>query len=159
MNLNRVILLGRLTRDPEVRTTPKSQTVCSFGIATNRVYTDAQNQKQERVEYHNIVAWGKLGEICGKYLTRGQLTLIEGRIETRSWDTPEGEKRQKTEIIAENMQMGPRTGGGPGGAPAPDLKTPSNANDLPTISMDEPTSPAPKTESGTNEINIEEIPF
>lgn len=156
MNLNRAILLGRLTRDPEVRTTPKGQTVCSFGVATNRVYTDAQNQKQERVEYHNIVAWGRLGEICGKYLTKGQLALIEGRIETRSWDTPEGEKRQKTEIVAENMQMGPRLGGG-GQAAAATPRAPEES--MPTISIDEPTAAAPKAESGTNEINIEEIPF
>ena len=155
MNLNRAIILGRLTRDPEVRTTPTNQTACSFGIATNRVYTDAQNQKQERVEYHNIVAWARLGEICGKYLTKGQLVLIEGRIETRSWDTPEGEKRNKTEIVAENMQMGPRVGGGgPAGPSAP--RAPDNS--VPTISVDEPVA-APKATPSTNEINIEEIPF
>lgn len=155
MNLNRAIILGRLTRDPELRTTPNNQTVCSFGIATNRVYTDSQNQKQERVEYHNIVAWARLGEICGKYLTKGQLVLIEGRIETRSWDTPEGDKRNKTEIVAENMQMGPRVGGGPtpGAAPRP------AGESVPTISVDEPAAAAPKPEAASNEINIEEIPF
>lgn len=147
MNFNRVILLGRLTRDPELRTTPNGQTVCSFGIATNRVFTDSQGQKQERVEYHNIVAWARLGEICGKYLTRGQLILIEGRMETRSWNTPEGDKKQKTEIIAENMQMGPRAGQGASAAGTESKYTADSSNQ------------SEKKQNDTGEINVEEIPF
>lgn len=110
MNLNKAMILGNLTRDPESRTTTSGQTVTTFGIATNRFYTDQQKQKQQKVEFHNIVAWGRLGEICAQYLKKGQLVFVEGRIESRSWDAPDGTKKFRTEIIAENMQMGPKTG-------------------------------------------------
>ena len=106
VNLNKVMILGNLTRDPESKTTPSGQTVANFGIATNRFYMDGQNQKQQKVEFHNIVAWGKLGDICAQYLKKGQLVFIEGRIETRSWDGQDGVKRFKTEIIAEKCRWG-----------------------------------------------------
>ncbi len=112
MNLNKAMILGNVTRDPESRSTTSGQTVTTFGIATNRFYTDAQKQKQQKVEFHNIVAWGRLGEICAQYLKKGQLVFVEGRIENRSWDAPDGTKKFRTEIIAESMQMGPKTGGG-----------------------------------------------
>lgn len=111
MNLNKAMILGNVTRDPESRTTTSGQTVTTFGVATNRFYTDAQKQKQQKVEFHNIVAWGRLGEICSQYLKKGQLVFIEGRIENRSWDAPDGTKKFRTEIIAESMQMGPKTAG------------------------------------------------
>jgi single-strand DNA-binding protein len=116
VNLNKVLLIGRLTRAPEIRQTPAGQSVCSFSIATNRVWLDQAKQKQEKVEFHNIVAWGRLAEICHQYLTKGQLVHIEGRLENRSWQDknhPEI-KHYRTEIIAENMQMGPRAQGGGG---------------------------------------------
>src|SRR3989338_4687249 len=116
MNLNKAMILGNLTRDPESKTTPSGQTVTTFGIATNRFYFDQQKQRQQKVEFHNIVAWGRLGEICAQYLKRGQLAFVEGRIETRTWEAQDGTKKFRTEIIAENMQMGPKTGGG--GAPS-----------------------------------------
>lgn len=116
MNLNKAMILGNLTRDPESKTTPSGQTVTTFGIATNRFYFDQQKQRQQKVEFHNIVAWGRLGEICAQYLKRGQLAFVEGRIETRTWEAPDGTKKFRTEIIAENMQMGPKVGGG--GAPS-----------------------------------------
>src|SRR3989344_1717152 len=115
MNLNKVFLIGRLTRDPESRSTPSGQTVTNIGLATNRVWSDASGRK-EATEYHNIVAWGKLGEIASNYLKKGGLVMIEGRLQTRSWDDKTtGQKRYMTEIIAENLQMGPRSGnfGGP----------------------------------------------
>lgn len=112
MNLNKAMILGNVTRDPESRSTTSGQTVTTFGIATNRFYTDAQKQKQQKVEFHNIVAWGRLGEICAQYLKKGQLVFVEGRIENRSWDAPDGTKKFRTEIIAESMQMGPKMGGG-----------------------------------------------
>ena len=112
MNLNKAMILGNVTRDPESRSTTSGQTVTTFGIATNRFYTDAQKQKQQKVEFHNIVAWGRLGEICAQYLKKGQLVFVEGRIENRSWDAPDGTKKFRTEIIAESMQMGPKVGGG-----------------------------------------------
>jgi single-strand DNA-binding protein len=111
MNLNKVFLIGRLTQDPEIRTTPTGQLVCTFGLATNRIWSDQETkQKQEKTEYHNIVLWRKLAEIASQYLTKGSLVLIEGRIQTRSWQDASGSKKYKTEIIAENIQMGPRSG-------------------------------------------------
>jgi single-strand DNA-binding protein len=114
MNLNKAMILGNLTRDPESRTTPSGQTVTTFGVATNRFYTDQNKQKQQKVEFHNIVAWGRLGDICAQYLKKGQLVFVEGRIETRSWDAQDGTKKFRTEIIADNMQMGPKVGAGAG---------------------------------------------
>ena len=105
MNLNKAMIIGNITRDPEVRKTPNGQTVASFGVATNRRWTDQAGQKQEQVEYHNIVAWRRLAEIVGQYLKKGSKVYIEGRIQTRSWDDQSGTKRYKTEIVVENMIM------------------------------------------------------
>jgi len=105
--------VGRLTRDPEQRTMPNGRQVSNFGMATNRVWTNRESgEKQEQVEFHNIVTFGKLAEICNQYLKKGQLILIEGRIQTRSWDDQSGNRRSRTEIVAEGMQMGPKAGGG-----------------------------------------------
>ncbi len=113
MNLNKIFILGRLTRDPEQRTMPSGKSISSFGMATNRVWTNQESgEKQEQVEFHNVVAFGKLAEICNQYLTKGQLVLIEGRIQTRSWEDQSGNKRSRTEIVAGSMQMGPKAGGG-----------------------------------------------
>ena len=97
MNLNKVILIGRLTRDPEPKTTPSGQTVCNFSIATNRVWNQ-NNQKQEKVEFHNIVLWQRLAEIASQYLKKGSIVLVEGRLQTRSWQDSAGNKKYKTEI-------------------------------------------------------------
>lgn len=108
MNLNKVILIGRLTQDPEAKTTPSGQNVTTINMATNRVWNDTSGRK-EATEFHRIVAWGKLGDIASNYLKKGALVMIEGRLQTRSWDDKEsGKKRYMTEIIAENLQMGPR---------------------------------------------------
>lgn len=109
MNLNRVILVGRLTQDPVIKTTATGQAVCNFGLATNRIWTDQNNQKQEKTDFHNIVLWQKLAEIASQYLRKGNLVLIEGRIQTRSWQDSTGNKRYKTEIVVENMQLAPKT--------------------------------------------------
>jgi len=111
MNLNRVILIGNLTRDPELKTIPSGQSVCNFSIATNRAWTDQSGVKQQATEFHNIVAWRRLAEICGQYLKKGSLIMIEGRLQTRSWQAQDGTNRYRTEIVAESMQMGPRAGG------------------------------------------------
>lgn len=112
MNLNKVFLIGRLTQDPEMRTTPSGQSVTTVRLATSRVWNDqATQQKREATEFHSIVCWGRLGEICGQYLKKGGLALFEGRLQTRSWDDKtSGQKRYMTEIVAESMQLGPRTG-------------------------------------------------
>lgn len=111
MNLNKVILVGRLTRDPEARSLPSGQPVASFGLATDRFFVDKSGQKQQQVEFHNIVMFGRLAEIASRYLTKGSLAMIEGRLQTRSWQDASGNQRSKTEIIAERLQLGPRAAG------------------------------------------------
>lgn len=148
-NLNRAQVIGNLTRDPESRTTPNGQTVCSFSVATTYSYKDAAGQKVEKPEYHNIVVWGKLGEICTQYLAKGRKAYVEGRLQTREWTTPEGQKRNRTEIIADNVIILDRPGGaagaGAGGA--------YNRGG----SSDEPVA-VPIT-NAEDEIKIEDIPF
>ena len=105
MSLNRVQLIGNLTRDPEIKQIPGGQVVASFGIATNFRWKDQSGEMQEKVEFHNIVAWRKLAEICGQYLRKGSKIYIEGRLQTRDWEAEDGTKKYRTEIVAENMIM------------------------------------------------------
>ena len=160
MNLNKVQLIGRLTRDPELRTTPSGQTVTTIGIATGRTWTDKAGQKQEKTEFHNVILWGRLAEIAGQYLTKGQEAYIEGRLETRSYTGKDGVEKKTTEIIGENMQMGSRPQGSgsgsynrPAAAKAPMQAAPRNAapveESIPTINLDDEP----------NEIRIEDVPF
>lgn len=119
MDLNKAMIIGRLTRDPEVRTTPSGQTVANFSIATNRVWTDQSGAQQKKVEYHNIVAWRKLAEICAEYLKKGKQIYLEGHLQTRDWQGQDGVKRYRTEIIADQMIMlGSASDGQGGGAPS-----------------------------------------
>jgi len=114
--VNRVILVGRLGKDPEIRSIPSGTSVAKFSLATDERFTDKNGEKQERTEWHNIVAWGKLAEICGQYLRKGKLVFIEGSIRTDSWDDKEtGVKKYRTEIIAQNMQMLDKKGDDEGG--------------------------------------------
>jgi len=116
-SVNKVILVGRLGKDPEVKSTPSGATVAKFSIATDEKFTDKSGERQERTEWHNIVAWNKLAEICGQYLRKGKLVYIEGSLRTDSWDDKEsGQKRYRTEIIAQNMQMLDRKGDDEGGS-------------------------------------------
>lgn len=148
MNLNKVFILGRLTADPILRATPSGQQVASFSLATNRVWNDKGGQKQEAVEYHNIVVWGRQAEVASKFLAKGGLAFIEGRMQTRSWQDKTGQNRKTTEIVAENIQLGPRAGGGAprtGGdysAPA----APSIDAQVPTIEIEE-------------DVKSEDLPF
>jgi single-strand DNA-binding protein len=109
MNFNKSIIVGRLTRDPELRSTPSGQSVCSFGMATSRTWTK-DGQKQQESEFHNIVAWGKMGEIINQYCKKGSLLLLEGRLQTRNWEK-DGQKHYRTEIVAESIQLGPKPQG------------------------------------------------
>ncbi len=110
-SVNKVILVGRLGKDPEIRSTPGGTTVAKFSIATDDRYTDKNGEKQERTEWHNITAFGKLAEICGQYLRKGKLVYIDGSIRYDSWDDKEtGQKRYRTEIVANQMQMLDRRG-------------------------------------------------
>ena len=158
MNLNKIFLIGRLTQDPESRTTPSGQTVCSFGLATNRVWNDRQtNEKKEQTEYHNIVLWRRLAEIASQYLNKGSLVLIEGRVQTRSWQDQAGNKKYRTEIIADNIQMGPRASNFQsmplGNAPAP-----KETENIPII--EEGSPPAQQADKqNEDEIDIKNIPF
>ncbi|MCI0479409.1 single-stranded DNA-binding protein [Candidatus Uhrbacteria bacterium] len=154
MNLNRAMIIGNLTRDPEVRTTPSGQSVANFGVATSSQWMDASGQRQERVEYHSIVAWGKLADICGQYLGKGRKVYVEGRLQTREWEAQDGTKRTKTEIVAENMIMLDRAPAGQGAA-APST---SNATNEPTVT---PIAPTPTVDKGigNDEIRIEDVPF
>ena len=157
MYLNKVILIGNLTQDPELKSLPSGSSVTSFGLATNRTWTDQNGQKQESVEYHNVVAYGKPADIISQYLQKGSLMSVEGRLQTRSWEGQDGQKRYKTEIVIENFQMGPRGAGSSGGSsrPAPQRSgqapqqksAPKQLEEIPTVSLDE------------EEINLEEIPF
>lgn len=104
-SVNKVILIGNLTRDPEMRETPSGQPVCTFGIATNREWVTKNNEHKSSAEFHECVAWARLAEICGRYLKKGKLVYLEGYLKTRSWETPEGVKKFKTEIIVQDMIM------------------------------------------------------
>ncbi len=161
MDLNKAMIIGRLTKDPELRTTPSGVNVCSLSLATNYVYTNKEtNQKVEQVEYHNVVLWRKLGEIAHQYLKKGTQVYIEGRLQTRTWDGQDGKKNYRTEIIADNMIMLQRAAGqssSPAGSyNAPQSTAPKSqsadfipaapAEELPTINQDE-------------EINVDGIPF
>lgn len=106
MNLNKVSLIGNLTKEPMSRTLPSGQSIANFGLATNYVWWDAKSKtKKKNVEFHNIVAWGKLGEICAKYLKKGSRAYVEGRLQTRSWTDKSGVKRSRTEVVADNLIM------------------------------------------------------
>src|SRR3989344_2963704 len=117
MDLNKVMLIGRLGQDPEVRTTPTGVPVANFSLATGRVWTDQAGQKQEKTEFSNIVAWRRLAEICGQYLHKGSKIYLEGRLQTRSWDDQTGNKRYITEIVADNMIMLDTKGAKPAAGP------------------------------------------
>ena len=111
MNLNKVIILGRVTATPHLRTTPGGQSVSSMGVATNRQWTGKDGQKQEEVEFHNVVLWGKQAEVAAQFLVKGSLVLIEGRLATRSWTTKDSQERRTTEIIADHLELGPKPDG------------------------------------------------
>ena len=143
MDLNKATLIGNLTREPESKTTPNGQNVCTFGVATNLVWTDTNGEKQTRVEFHNIVAWRKLAEICSQYLKKGSKIYIEGRLQNRDWEGQDGVKRYRTEIVADNMIMLDTKGGGTKGAAS--------------SSSDESSQPEPP--AAEDEIQVENIPF
>ena len=112
MNLNKVLIVGRLTADPQPRSTASGMQVLTVGVATNRVWYNKNKEKQEEVEFHNVVVWGKQAEVVSKFLTKGSLIFVEGRLQTRSWTDKQGQSRRTTEVIAERIQLGPRPAGG-----------------------------------------------
>ncbi|MCD6500440.1 single-stranded DNA-binding protein [bacterium] len=160
MNLNKVFILGNLTRDPEKRSLPNGQTVVSFGVATNRFFTDKNQQKQQETEFHNVTMFGRLAEIASQYLNKGSLVLIEGRLRTRNWQDSSGTKHYRTEIIAERMQLGPKAGAQ---LPQETPQTPETPEgDIPIIeeNSDSPTKEEkPKKENTQDEVDVSKIPF
>lgn len=151
MYLNKAIIIGNLTRDPELTAIPSGQKVCKFSVATNRVWKDKNGTRQELATYHNIVVWGKQAENSAQYLKKGQQVLVEGRIETRSWDDKNsGEKKYRTEIIADRVQFGSKTGAGGssvGGGDSRKSETSSGPDEVDSIEYPE------------EDINPEDIPF
>ncbi|HEY4489698.1 MAG TPA: single-stranded DNA-binding protein [Candidatus Paceibacterota bacterium] len=146
MYLNKVFVFGNLTRDPELKSLPSGIQVCSFSVATNRTWKNKEGQKQENVEFHNIVFFGKLAELIAQYLKKGRSILVEGRIQTRSWDAQDGTKKYRTEIIGESFQFGPG-GSASGAAPAAKAEEPKEESDAGSIEYPE------------NDINPDDIPF
>lgn len=170
MNFNKVIIAGNVTRDLELRTLPSGQPVVNFGVASNRRFTDSSGNKQETVEFHNVVAFGKWADICSRYLTKGMSVLVEGRLQTRSWQGQDGVKRSRTEIIMEFMQMGPKRERGEV-KPTPS-EEPVSTEEIPVIEQEsleqkpleqtpseEKESTDPVLNTGQEEIKVENIPF
>lgn len=157
LNLNKAFIIGNLTRDPELRQTAGGQAVCSFAVATNRFYTDSSGQKQKQAEFHNIVAWGRQAEIVNQYLKRGSMVMVEGRLQTRSWQDQQGAKHWKTEIIAERVQLGPRQSQNESSG----SWSPRDNHTPPTQLPPEPKEdPTPIIElPGEEEIDVRDIPF
>ncbi len=153
MFLNKAIIIGNLTRDPEVRAMPSGQKVTSMSIATNRVWKDKDGNKQEGTEYHNIVVFGKQAESCGQYLKKGQTVLVEGRMQTRSWDAADGTKKYKTEVVADRVQFGPKSAGYSGGSASSSAPA-SNPSNSGNSSSDNQQIDYPE-----EEINPDDIPF
>ena len=146
VNLNKVFLIGRLTADPQTKSLPSGKPVCNFGLATDRYFTDKSGQKQQQTDFHNIVLFGRLAEIASQYLTKGSLVLIEGRIRTRNWQDTSGNKRYRTEILGERIQLGPKAAGKITPAARKEGTEGTKEEEIPIIEED-------------GEIDISKIPF
>ena len=151
MYINKVILFGNLTRDPELKALPSGMNVVNFSIATNRVYRDREGKKQEQTEFHNIVVFGRQADTVAQYMKKGSSVFIEGRMQTRSWDDKTtGEKKYRTEVIAERVQFGPK---GSGGASAGASRTPAPEEDVAS------SGNGAGIEYPKDDINPDDIPF
>lgn len=162
MSLNRVQLIGNLTRDPELRQIPGGSTVATFGLATNFTWTDQSGQRQEKVEFHNIVAWKRLAEICGQYLKKGSKVYVEGRIQTREWEGEDGVKRYRTEIVMENMIMLDKKGSFEDAgsfAPMDRSKHSGIQKNSASADNDQAAALSPKPAFDQQEVAIDDLPF
>jgi single-strand DNA-binding protein len=155
-SLNKVMLIGNLTRDPEMRYTPQGAAVCTFGVATNRNWTTDTGEKKEDVEFHNIVAWNKLAEICSQLLKKGRKVFVEGRLSTRSWQGQDGAQKQRTEVVITDMVILDRKMDEAGGeVDIPDIEESQEEDKKPA----KKSKSAPKEEVKAEEPNEEDIPF
>jgi single-strand DNA-binding protein len=148
-SFNQAIIMGNLTRDPELRTTPSGQSVASFAVATNRSWTDASGERKDAVEYHEVVAWGKLGELANQYLAKGRKVMVVGRLQTQSWEK-DGVKRQRTEIVASDISFLDSRGSAAAGAPEP------AADEQPTAAK---SGDVVIEDLGDDQVNLDDIPF
>ncbi|MBI2612915.1 single-stranded DNA-binding protein [Candidatus Kaiserbacteria bacterium] len=127
MYINKAMLFGNITRDPELRALPSGMNVCNFSVATNRVYRDREGKKQEQTDFHNVVVFGRQADTVAQYLKKGSSVYVEGRMQTRSWDDKQsGEKKYRTEVVADRVQFGPRTSGGGGKRAEPEEEVSGN---------------------------------
>jgi single-strand DNA-binding protein len=150
--INKVILVGNLGRDPELSYLPSGQSVAKFSLATSRSYKDKTGEMKEETEWHNIVAWGKLGEICAQYLTKGRQAYVEGRIQSRTWEGKDGQKRTSVEIVASDIQMLGGRGEGGGSSERASRSTTSERSSA-------PSSEEGSQETGAPDITDDDIPF
>lgn len=156
MNINKVFIFGNVTRDIELRSTPSGRSVANFTVATNRVYYDPNRQKQQETEFHNVVVWGRLAELVSQYLTKGRSVFVEGYLRTRHWQTPNGERRSRTEIIAQNIQFGPRVSLGP----TPEKMAEPESETIPEVQIED-NIPIEEGELSVfeTEDDLDKIPF
>lgn len=157
-NLNKVFLIGNLTRDPELRYIPSGSAVATFTVAVNRVFKSQAGEKKEQTSFIRIVVWGRRAEVCGEYLSKGSPVFVEGRLQSRDWQTQDGQKRSTTEVVADNIQflrMGSKTGGPAGG------KSPMPEEDIATIDLngEMPQDIEGKSGEGSQSKPGEEVPF
>jgi len=158
MYINKAIIYGNLTRDPELKALPSGMQVTTFSLATNRVYKDKNGARQESTDYHNIVVFGRQAETAAQYLRKGAGVFVEGRMQTRSWDGPDGQKKYRTEVVADRVQFGPKGGSG-------DASSRSSAAGAPPASASSKNEPKEDEGAGAaiaypeEEINAEDIPF
>lgn len=155
-DLNKAMIIGNLTRDPEVRTTQSGQQVASFGVATNRQWKNANGEQQEQAEFHNIVVWGRLAEICQQYLAKGRRAYFEGRLQTREWEAQDGTKRQRTEIVAEDMILLDSRGGSAGNNAGSGF---DQTSQQPTAAEASQDAPAPTNKPAEDDTALDDIPF
>ena len=147
MYLNKAFIFGNLTRDPELRALPSGMNVASFSVATNRVFRDREGKKQEQTDFHNVVVFGRQADTVSQYLKKGASVFVEGRIQTRSWDGKDGEKKYRTEIVADRVQFGPRSSGSGGGGKRDEA------------TEEEGGSSGPGIDYPKDDINPDDIPF
>lgn len=154
MYINKAFVYGNLTRDPELRALPSGMQVATFSVATNRVWKDKEGMKKEAVDYHNVVVFGRQAENVAQYLHKGSGVFVEGRMQTRSWDAQDGTKKYRTEIVADRVQFGPKSGGGGGGGVSKaESGAPADKKEK------EKDSDAGAIEYPEEDINPEDIPF